>query len=37
MDWPELHRRDYKQSYEQLSTHGPNEHSTASCDLFLSP
>ena len=25
MDWPELHRRDHKQSYDRLSTHGSNE------------
>jgi hypothetical protein len=23
--WPELHRRDCKQSYDRLSTHGSNE------------
>jgi hypothetical protein len=25
MGWPELHRRDYKQSYDRLSTHRSNE------------
>jgi hypothetical protein len=25
MGWPELHRRNHKQSYDRLSTHGSNE------------
>jgi hypothetical protein len=25
MGWPELHRRDYKQSYDRLSTHRSNK------------
>ena len=37
MGWPELHRRDRKQSYDRLSTHGSNENQTATCNPFLPP
>jgi hypothetical protein len=32
MGWPELHRRDHKQSDDRLSTHGSNEAKMSCCD-----